>query len=411
MDRVDVVVIGGGIAGGAVAARLAAHGRDVLVLEREPVYRDVVRGEGLVNWGYEQAVDMGLGDVVLDTADASPITRLINYDETVPIEVAQRHATDLSAALPGTPGIIGVGHPDLRESLATAALKAGATVLRGVRGATVAPGEQPVVTVDGDGARHEVRCRLVVVADGKNSATRTRLGVPMHVTTPRVLLSGLVVDDGGAWDRRETVIGIEGRTLFYVIPRGLDRVRLYVGRTVDDEERFTGPDRTHRFLESFDLRSLPHAEVLTGATPVGPCATFPMTDGWTDDPMLPGVVLVGDAAGWSNPVTGQGLAVALRDARVLTDLLLDGDDWTPDGLSGYATERAERMRRLRFASALTDLFAAFGAPQRAARRSRMRKLLATRPELGAAFAAVHQGPWRLPPTAFSPDILTAFALA
>jgi hypothetical protein len=69
------------------------------------------------------------------------------------------------------------------------------------------------------------------------------------------------------------------------------------------------------------------------------------------------------------------------------------------------------MRRLRFASALTDLFAAFGAPQRAARRSRMRKLLATRPELGAAFAAVHQGPWRLPPTAFSPDILTAFALA
>ena len=75
----------------------------------------------------------------------------------------------------------------------------------------------------------------------------------------------------------------------------------------------------------------------------------------------------------------------------------------------------ERVRdflaRLRFASALTDLFTAFGAADRAGRRSRMGRLLAAEPEMGAALDAVHAGPWRLPPTAFSPDILTTLALA
>jgi len=410
-ESTDVVVIGGGVAGGAVAARMAGAGRSVLVLERDAVYRDQVRGEGLVNWGYEQAVAMGLGDTVLDTPDASPIVRLVNYDETLPAEVARRRAKDLSAVLPGTPGIIGIGHPDLRESLAKAAIGAGATVLRGVRAATVVPGPRPSVGFEVAGEQRAVDCRLVVVADGKNSATRRRLGVYLHATSPRVMLSGLVVDDGGAWDRAETVIGVEGPTLFYVIPRGLGRVRLYIGRTVGDAKRYTGPDRERRFLDSFHVWSLPDAEVINSARPVGPVATFPMIDSWTDSPLLPGVALVGDAAGWSNPVTGQGLAVALRDARVLTDLLLAGDDWTPAGLAGYPAERTERMARLRFASALTDLLAAFGAPDRAARRVRMGKLLVTQPELGAALDAVHAGPWRLPATAFSPDILVTLALA
>jgi len=407
----DAVIIGGGVAGCAAAARLARAGFEVLVLERETAYRDQVRGEGLVNWGYREAADMGLGQAILGTEDASPITRLVNYDETWSADIARERATDLSAALPGTPGIIGVGHPTLRESLATDAVTAGATVLRGIHVDAITTGTAPSVTYTSAGHSHTVTTRLVIAADGKNSATRRLLDIPLHVTRPRVMLSGLAVDDGGAWDRAETVIGVEGPTLFYVIPRGLDRIRLYVGRVIGDPERFTGNGRERRLLDCFRLKSLPDAEVLADARPIGPCASYPMTDSWTETPLLPGVALLGDAAGWSNPVTGQGLAVALRDARVLTDLLLDTTDWSVDALSGYATERAERMARLRFASAITDLLTAFGAPERAARRSRMGRLLAEDPGLGAAFAAVHAGPWTLPAGAFSPDILTTLALA
>jgi 2-polyprenyl-6-methoxyphenol hydroxylase-like FAD-dependent oxidoreductase len=221
----------------------------------------------------------------------------------------------------------------------------------------------------------------------------------------------MLVDDGGRWDRDVTVIGAEENNLYYVIPRALDRVRLYLGRSVDDPDRFTGPGKERKFLDAFQLTSLPGAEALYTGEIVGTCASFPNTDSWLDTPLLDGVALVGDAAGWSNPVTGQGLAVALRDARVLTDAMLANNTWTPQTLAPYAQERSERMRRLRFTSALTDLFMAFGAPDRAARRKRMGAALRKQPELGAAMAAAHVGPWRIPATAFSPDVLTTLALA
>ena len=66
-----------------------------------------------------------------------------------------------------------------------------------------------------------------------------------------------------------------------------------------------------------------------GVTPAGPCAFYPMNDSWTDEPYAPGAVLIGDAAGWNDPIIGQGLAVALRDVRVVTDILRAGPDWSP----------------------------------------------------------------------------------
>ena len=61
-------------------------------------------------------------------------------------------------------------------------------------------------------------------------------------------------------------------------------------------------------------------------------------------------MLIGDAAGWSDPIVGQGLAVALRDARMVSEVLLGGDTWTPEAFGAYADERAERMRRIRIAA-------------------------------------------------------------
>lgn len=80
-----------------------------------------------------------------------------------------------------------------------------------------------------------------------------------------------------------------------------------------------------------------------------------MTDAWADQLSAPGVVLAGDAAGWSDPVIGQGLSVAFRDARVLSDLLIASSDWSVQQLAGYRDERTERMRRLRYVSALASL--------------------------------------------------------
>ena len=106
-----------------------------------------------------------------------------------------------------------------------------------------------------------------------------------------------------------------------------------------------------------------------------------MTDSWLDQPVHDGIVFAGDAAGWSNPLIGQGLSVALRDARVLTDALLADDRWTDDTLKGYTDERTERMRRLRVSMAVSSLIYDFG-PKAADRRARIRAAMQVDPTSG-----------------------------
>lgn len=407
----DIVIIGGGVAGCALAARLAASGLSITVLEREATYRDMVRGEAMVPWGFIEATELGVAQAILEANSMSVITRMVPYDENLSVDQAQRMSKDLSTTVHGAPGVIGVGHPELREALALAATKAGATVVRGIRRCTIEGGPHPLATYEIDGETRTERCRLIVGADGKQSSTRAAAGVSLSTSVARVKLSGMLVDDGGVWDRSVTTIAIAGRNQYIVIPRADNRLRVYVGRSASDPEPLRGPATIAEFMESYRTPIFPNSDELAEATPIGPCATFAMNDAWTDTPVIPGVALIGDAAGWSNPVTAQGLSISLRDARILSEALLDNSAWTPRSLAGYSEERAARMARLRFASALTDLVAGFGMPDRAARQSRMRRMLGQRPELGAALGAVHSGPWAAPPEAYSPDILTTLALA
>lgn len=407
----DVVVVGGGIAGATMATTLARAGVGVTVLERENTYRDIVRGEAMVPWGFREATELGVADTIMETDGVSVMTKMVAYDEGVSADDARRHSRDLSSVVAGAPGVVGVGHPELREALITAAVKAGARVVRGVRGVSVQAGSAPAVNYPMDGVVRTQRCRLIIGADGKKSATRTALGISLSATSARARLSGMLVDDGGIWDRAETAISVDGRNQFIVIPRAGNQLRLYVGRTVEDPEPLQGPDTVAEFLKSFRTAIFPDGDGLAAATPIGPCATFPMDDAWVDTPVVPGAALIGDAAGWSNPVTAQGLSIAMRDVRMLSELLLGSANWSPQGLAAYSEERSVRMARLRFASALTDLMTGFGMPDRLARRGRMMKLLRRQPELGAALEAVHSGPWAAPAQAYTPDILTTLAMA
>ena len=54
-EAYDVITVGGGLAGAALAKRLAENGMRVLVLEREVAFRDRVRGEQMHCWGVAEA--------------------------------------------------------------------------------------------------------------------------------------------------------------------------------------------------------------------------------------------------------------------------------------------------------------------------------------------------------------------
>jgi len=409
-NHYDVIVVGGGIAGGAAAARLASTGFSVLSIEKESQYTDQVRGEGLVQWGVEAAAGMDLDNLLYTAPGATVMTRVVAYDELITIDQARAHAEDMTKIIPGIPGLIGIGHPEFRQALADKARDAGATLLYGVKDARVNAGETPSVEFTLNDESFKPTCRLVIVADGRGSTIRKELGIQLESTVPRVMLSGMLVEDGGAWDRAETTIGVVNGNHLYVFPRqGV--LRLYVGRRADHPEPLRGEDKEQRFLESFRNEHIPHGEAIANGKVVGPCNSFLMTDSWTATPYSAGVVLAGDAAGWSNPITGQGLAIALRDAKVLTDLLIESEKWDEKVMQEYTKERTERMRRLRFASALTDLLTAHGVDDRANRQKRMRRKLRENPEFALALGAVHKGPWTVPLKAFEPNILTSLAMA
>ena len=175
------------------------------------------------------------------------------------------------------------------------------------------------------------------------------------------------VTSAGAGDTE--AVGSEGGVHYYVFPQGGHRTRLYVECDDSAKDRYVGAARTEAFQETFrSLRSLPMATAWANAEVLGPCAFHAWQDAWVERCAVPGVVLIGDAAGYNDPITGQGLSIAMRDVRVLSDLLAGAPRWDGSLFDGYSEERAERMRRLRYIAAFFSEICRRGADMATARR-------------------------------------------
>lgn len=110
--------------------------------------------------------------------------------------------------------------------------------------------------------------------------------------------------------------------------------------------RASGKGSAARFLAAWDSPALPFGSAVAAGTQEGPCATFPLSNASVDIPVGDGVVLIGDAAGWVDPLIGQGLSMAMRDTRVVAEVLLNSVDWTPAAFAGYVGERRQRLAKL-----------------------------------------------------------------
>jgi 2-polyprenyl-6-methoxyphenol hydroxylase-like FAD-dependent oxidoreductase len=251
------------------------------------------------------------------------------------------------------------------------------------------------------GGPAEVTARLVVGADGRGSTVRRQAGFEAERVAETHMVAGILLEglDLGPETPADYVAG-EG-TLFqatFFQPQG--QVRVYLCPNVRERHRFAGGAGLAEFLRSAAFACVPFGEALAAGTPAGPLATYPGDHLTVPVPCAPGVVLIGDAAGYSSPITGQGLSSALRDARTVRDVLR-GDDWSPAGFAGYVDERRERMRRLLvtssfMATAFTD---AASTEQQAVRRERFHTLLQTEPLTLGLLVSLHAGPELAPPEA------------
>lgn len=396
----DLVIVGGGIAGAALAAVLARDGYDILLLERETRPVDRVRGEVYVAWGCKEMLSLGL-EQVLVAGGGSYLTSAVLYDEIFPPGGASAPVASLVDLIPGVAGHFTMGHPDACETLIRDAERHSATVRRGVREVDVVAGESPRVRYRVSDAVQTAACRLVVGADGRKSQLRRAARIPMKETEPATVGGGMLVQTPDTWPAELCAVGTEDDVHFQVFPRKEGCTRLYLYHDAVQKRRFKGSQRVDNFLRAFQRRSFPATQSFHRARPAGPCIFYPMTSSWTECPVVEGMVLVGDAAGWSDPILGQGLSVALRDARMVAEAVRGERRWSARIFQHYTRERAERMRRLRIASWLRTQIHCTFTTAGVQRRRKWYEVWNDDPTLGGVELGVLVGPEAVPEESFS----------
>jgi len=303
----DVAVVGAGPAGAAAALFAARRGHRVIVFDNQDFPRDKPCGEGLMPSGRPALRELGLEDDVV-SGGAPPLNGIqFGLAEQPPVAVPfpehdgeqaglgiRRLAFDarLADALAHNSQIQFCPHTEARD------------VRTGTDGITT------VITAAG-----EVRARVVAVADGLRSAFRHRLGWTVGPRPPHRY--GIVAHwtmDGPVdpWVRITFDRGLEvyegpvaGNQRMVGLLCYQDRMREFGGRLAS---------RYREIAQSLQP-ALRNAELVGSVAAVGPFwyrASTVARDG---------VFLIGDAAGFTDPITGEGIAAGLRQARAFAAAL------------------------------------------------------------------------------------------
>ncbi len=306
--RCEVLVVGGGPAGAAVAAGLALRGRDVLLVEAHHHPRSKACAEYASPRIAEELASLGLAPAAWQR-HAVPVTgmHVIRGEARVAItysdELGERTAWGLDRLM-------------FDADLAAHAVRLGVRLLEGTTFEELrrVDGRVSGAILRTTSGRIAVDCRWLIGADGARSRVARRLGVQRPVRAPRRL--GLVAHYTGVAEVRdhgEMHVGSD----WYVGLAPLPGDRLNVGMALPMRG---GVPAGERFEAA--IAGLPAvAERLSGARRMSPIRGAAPIGCRVSDVAGPGWLLVGDAAGFIDPFTGEGIYRALRSARAAAQSL------------------------------------------------------------------------------------------
>ncbi len=333
MSDAPVLVVGAGPAGSVTALLLARAGHPVTVVDRAFFPRPKACGECSNPGTVHRLRELGLADAMraLDPG------RLAGWDLQAPSGRVVR------AGFLGAERSWVIDRSRLDATLLAAAIDAGALFEAGVAYAGIEEriAGRPQVRLRHADGRREVRSTPILVgADGLHSRVRAEAGATAPTAGLRkaaltVQLEGVGLDPG--WGR--LVLDPRGTIgLAPLDPRGERWTLVYVTRTdTGAREDRVLPDGADALIAQA-RRQIPQlgsgARAVSRVLGSGPFHR-PVVHPWGE-----GVILVGDAAGYYDPVTGQGIGRALESAQLAAAAILAGGD--PRSLRRYG-------RRLRSA--------------------------------------------------------------
>ena len=319
-QRFDLVIIGSGPAGSACAVTAAQAGLTVALIDKSAFPREKLCGGGVTGRSVRYMKEIfGMGP---DTKLFLPSTHMrLAYDGRIISDTADAPAIQMTM------------RRDFDDALHARAVAAGVQVFAPARLATIAPDSATVTLADG----RQLQADLLIGADGANS--QVAKAIFGRAFDPAQIGFGLEVElapHPGVEIPTEIDLGVVDWGYGWVFPKR-ESVTLGVGgihvRNTNMKERFHAYLRHHRpdALQGTNLRC-------KGAfLPTGAYRKIPGRDR---------TLLVGDAAGLVDPVTGEGIAWALKSGQLAAQAAAEALAGTgPDAALGTYRRRLRYIHR------------------------------------------------------------------
>ncbi|PJK04026.1 2-octaprenyl-6-methoxyphenyl hydroxylase [Lysobacteraceae bacterium NML71-0210] len=348
----DVVIVGGGLVGSSLAIALESSGLDVALVEAAPAGElPPVFDERNLSFAETTCQALARLGVWQHLRSASPIRRIHTTrrgDFGKVVMAAREYGREAFGHV--------VTASDFGQALETRIAQVGNLQrYRPARfvGSWLAANGLRELEIESGGERQRVQARLLVGADGMQSAVRQALGIAAEQHDYQQVLFVCRVrtsrpPDGTAWER----LGEHGPTA--LLPR-LDRhYGLVHGVAADEADTVAALDEAAwlaRLQEAFGWRA--GRFLASGAR-----SRYPMLRVVAERLMAPRAVLLGNAAQSIHPLGAQGFNLGLRDALTLVEEISRHGLDTPQLWETYAERRRQdRERTLSFSDGMAKISA------------------------------------------------------